>query len=250
MGFLATPVDGSVKWYTTTAFIEHTGLWRASVNKTLKEYLDLGWVEQISIDSIPIVEKGEIGQHRRRNLWRLSDESIGLQFKVNTSLEGDLVNLGRLFYNEAGVDPEGQQIYPSPSIAEVIEELGSESILNFLNAFTANELYYQDAVDKLRGNGISCPKHDKLAKLCSVTFTRIAQDRELLKVLDREFTPDRSGGAPGYTYKMAVPGVEFEIFSSVSNFNPIIHVPRPEDWKNSQVTAEQISTLREGVVIG
>ena len=161
-----------------------------------------------------------------------------------------MLELGSAGLDKNGFDEEANYRYETGKIASVIKELGSEPILNFLNAFQSEELYYRDAVEKLRGNGISCPKHDKLAKLCDVEFESIGIDLVINKVLDRQFSPDKSSGAPGYTYYTQNPGIRFNLRSTIDDLEVEYYQPKVEDWQNSAVTASQISTLREGIVIG
>jgi len=250
LAILSTRIDNSVKWFTTSAFVDFTGIWRASINKALQEYLDLGWVEHVSIENVPVLDQGELTKYRKRNLWKLSDQEIGLELLYNSSLPDNMLQLGALALCEDGVDMSAKFQYESSQIADALRELGSEPILNFLNAFQSNELYYQNAVEKLRGNGISCPKHDKLSKLCDVSFERIELDLITEKILDRQFSPDKSSGAPGYTYFLSHPGIRLNIRSTIDDLSAVRYDPKPDDWRNSSVTASQISTLREGIVIG
>ena len=210
----------------------------------------MGWIEKITIDNVPITQDNEITKQRKRNLWRLSDNEIGLELLFNNSLEDRMMDLGTLVLNEDGVSESAKVGFTSTNIAEALTELGSTSTLNFIKAFSEEELYYREAVEKLRGNGISCPKHDKLAKLCDVVFTRMGIDLEEYRIIDRKFSPDRSSGAPGYTYYLNIPGIKFSIRSEIEELAVEIYQPKMEDWQDTGITASQISTIREGVVIG
>ena len=250
LSLMNTRVEESIKWFSTTALVDLSQLWRASVNKSLQEYLELGWVETVAIDNVPVVEQGEKVKFRKRNLWKLTDQEIGLELLYNASLQNDMLELGTIALNTTGIDEEASFLYPSSRIGDAVRELGSEPILNFLNAFHESDMYYRDAVEKLRGNGIACPKHDKLSKLCEVEFEKIGVDRIINKLLDREFTPDKSSGAPGYTYHLPQPGIRLNLRSTISQLETIRHFPVIEDWQTSGATASQISTLREGIVVG
>lgn len=252
LSLLTKKIDGNPKWYSTTALVELSGLWRASVNKTLQEYREMGWIEQITLDNVPGYNPvtDELENFRKRKLWRLIDDDIGFEFVFNQNIDNEMLDLRDYALDLSGAVMGQRFKFENDQIYLALKELSSESIFNFLNSFVSSSLYYQDAIDKIRGKQKQCPKHDKLAKLCEVEFTRMGIDLERYKILDRKYSPDKSTGAPGYTYIIGTSGVKFRLRSLVGDIDPGVHFITAEDWSEASLTASQISTVREGVIVG
>lgn len=248
LALLATQINGNIMWYTTSALVKGLGNWRAAINKYLQLFHEQNWVEQITLENVPgIIEEGSVT--RKRKLWRLSDKELGFEYLYNKSLKEEMFDLGSYALSEDGVLHDIRLRYENHQIENALLEMGSVSVLNFLTNFEGKELYYPEAVVKLRSEGISCPKHEKLAKFCDVEFTRIGIDLERFRILDRVYSPDKSTGAPGFTYHLHYPGIRFQLRSMITDLNATVHTPRPIDWNNSYATASQISNLRDGIVV-